>query len=105
MDVAIFSYFLCIFQHNSTEKIMSKKWAGRIIYWTLAVVPFLSLFVGQRIFGGYFFAIGLTLYVIFRIFLTAFRLRQLGIIERSKFWKSLGNPNLDIKYFKRLWWG
>ena len=86
--------------------MMNARLTNTIIYWLLVVVPLLGLFIGQRVFGGNFFAIGLITYaLIYRPTLNIARLLSLNKITRNEIWKFVVNPFRDIVYLKSIWMG
>jgi len=85
---------------------MKNKWTERVIFWLLVIVPFVGIFVGERIFGLYFFGISLIIYAfIYRPALNIIRLLRLGIITKNEIWKFVVNPLRDMMYTKSIWLG
>ena len=74
------------------------------VYYFLIIVPLLTVFIMAK--KGWIsnseFVILLLLYVLYRQFTDAYRLKARGIIKEVN-WKVIINPTLQMKYFKELY--
>ena len=82
---------------------MKDKLVNRIVFWMLAIIPFLSLFLILNVFGGYWFVTFLLIYtLIYRPLLHIFRLLSLQKIEEKDAWK-LFIPFYHNRFFRSMW--
>ena len=74
------------------------------VYYFFIIVPLLTVFIIAK--KGWIsnseFVVLLFLYVIYRQFTDAWRLKARGIIKEVN-WKVIINPTLQVKYFKELY--
>lgn len=86
---------------------MSTKWANRLLYWALAIVPLTGVALIGRIYDPLFFLLFLLFYsFIYRPLLDTQRLMSLGIIEEKDAWRFFVPFAVDTsRYIKALWLG
>ena len=78
---------------------------GIVLFWVAAIIPFLGIFMINKVYGSSWFAIFLLIYfLIYRPILHIFRLLRLKVIEKKDAWKFF-IPFYQTKYFKDLWLG
>lgn len=82
---------------------MGKKWINRITFWTLCIVPFVSIILMSKSMGPAFFCAGLMLYIfLYRPFVHINRLLQLGAIDEKDAWR-LFVPFYSARFTKTMW--
>ena len=87
-------------QLSTKPALMRNTW----VYYFLIIVPLLTVFIMAKKdwISNSEFVILLFLYVIYRQFTDAWRLKARGIIKEVN-WKVIINPTLQRKYFKELY--
>jgi hypothetical protein len=84
---------------------MNDKTVNRIAFWLLAMLPVWGLFIVMDVFGSFWFAAFLMVYVlIYRPILHIFRLLQLKKIDERDAWKFF-IPFYHNKYIRTIWFG
>ncbi len=87
------------------NKNVRSRLIGIVLFWAAAIIPFLGIFMINKVFGAYWFVTLLLIYtLVYRPILHIFRLLRLKVIEEKDAWKSF-IPFHDAKYMKDLWFG
>jgi hypothetical protein len=82
---------------------MNDKLVNRIAFWSLAILPLAGLLLVLRVYGAFWFAAFLLIYVlIYRPIIHIFRLLHLKKIEEKDAWK-LFLPFYHNKFIRSIW--
>jgi hypothetical protein len=88
--------------------MLTQRQQNRILFWVLAIVPFLTVvYIVPKVFGSTWFFIFFLLYLfLYRPALVVRRLLSLNKIEEKDAWKFfIPLHTSETKYFRSLWLG